>query len=666
MFKPRENNFIKLGVNPNSITQKANEVGLDTTALFQAGINAIEKKLVSDDEMLFMKLKGESERLHQEYMTKLSDKELYRNTNKLKEVQDEYLKNKEILETKIAGAGLLEKSSLKLNEYNKTAGENINAYYNLHIKEQQFNEQQAEINLRMFQLNDGALSSAYLGLGGVSMMESNLKDLDITFKKQIDSGVMDSLKANKSFTESLANSTIISTVNILKKGIVNSDEPFEVKLEKLKQIKEQFEDEDFIRQLAKEGSKGYKNTTFDTLNVELHDKKRIALQLLNADINSIKVAQALYKSQPKTEETISLKDKEKFRELVSGNKLWEAMVFGSQKKGFEIPYNNMGDYIINNIQNNSFDVNLKDFVNNNNGEIPNISLSDNNKQTLSQIMSSPNDPNLTIDENLDNKMDNLFTSVGMMLGLDPNEIGNRSIIAKTIISTGLESNGEFQGEMPPQLLLYYANKDNFDGGNIEVIKRNYINRHFENNIDTAKEVVLKTKEKDLEEVLTALQQKGIAIPEDVVKGKDNLWFEKGFIFDNTIPNTQFGKEKILNSINKYFSNLKLDKSQRNINLEKELKSRQIMDNLSNNPILSKYIQDKAIALYNQKYSDKIKSGEYPTRISRKQITNDDCLGQAISDYVTSELDKEYKKNIKINLLQYKKLNELSKMLNKGE
>ena len=223
MFQPRNTGLVNSGVNPNEVGRSASMAkGLDTTQLFNSGVKAIESKLRSDEEITAMKLKSESDRLHQEYRLKLSDKELYRDTDKLQAVQDEYKKKINELEIKIANSGLTEKTLVGIQEYNNSSFQNVNAYYDLQVKEQKFNEQQSEINTRLYELNGRALSSAYEGKAGWQMMETSFNEYDSLLQSQVDSNILDPVKANKMLTSTLAKATLVATTTELKNGIIDS------------------------------------------------------------------------------------------------------------------------------------------------------------------------------------------------------------------------------------------------------------------------------------------------------------------------------------------------------------------------------------------------------------------------------------------------------------
>lgn len=657
MFQPRNTGLVNLGVNPNEVGRSASMgKGLDTTQLFNAGVKAVESKLRSDEEITAMKLKSESDRLHQEYRLKLSDKELYRDTDKLQAVQDEYKKKINELEIKIANSGLTEKTLVGIQEYNNSSFENVNAYYNLQVKEQKFNEQQSEINTRLYELNDRALSSAYEGKAGWQMMETSFNEYDSLLQSQVDSNILDPVKANKMLTSTLAKATLVATATELKNGIIDSQMSYEDKLEMLNNIKRNFENPEYIKMLAKEGAKDYSNTSFESLNVELNENVNQALSIINQDINRLNAMEGIRKAKNKRTDTLNLIEDMTYRGKQNSGDAWGAYQYLTTKTGQTPKYQDQISFQIDNGEK-LYGIKPEDWANPDNQNVPMWIPQQETFNVLVGLISNPKamlgiTEDIPETELLDTVMETTFNVVGNELGLSADTPENRTIIAKFITGSGI-AGGMFPNGFDYNMTMKYADPNNVKmtdeqfSNNKQIYANQGALREFNitsNSILSMPNNTTAQEQKRAQEIANQ-NARGIAYPKTVVDKKENTnMFNSytmaitGWQFSSDPTKDDLTRNVIFETIGSYYKENQLSKGRSNINI---FQDQAYISDMLNNEIVLNAVQDRAMIYFNKANSQAIKNGLYINGVTKEDLNKDEYWGRALREVIGEQLDLKH-------------------------
>lgn len=652
MFQPRNTGLVNLGVNPNEVGRSASMAkGLDTTQLFNAGVKAVESKLRSDEEITAMKLKSESDRLHQEYRLKLSDKELYRDTDKLQAVQDEYKKKINELEIKIANSGLTEKTLVGIQEYNNSSFQNVNAYYDLQVKEQKFNEQQSEINTRLYELNDRALSSAYEGKAGWQMMETSFNEYDSLLQSQVDSNILDPVKANKMLTSTLAKATLVATATELKNGIIDSQMSYEDKLEMLNNIKRNFENPEYIKMLAKEGAKDYSNTSFESLNVELNENVNQALSIINQDINRLNTMEGIKKAKNNRTDTLNLIEDMTYRAKQNSGDAYGAYQYLTTKTGQTPKYQDQISFQIDNGEK-LYGIKPEDWANPDNQNVPMWIPQQETFNVLAGLISNPKailgiTEDIPDTELLDTVMETTFNIVGNELGLSADTPENRTIIAKFITGSGI-AGGMFPNGFDYNMTMKYADPNNVKmtdeqfNSNKQIYANQGALKEFNvtsNSILSMPNSTAPQQQKRAQEIANQ-NAKGIAYPKTVVDKKENTnMFNKGFWFFSADPTKDdLSRNVISETIGRYYKENQLSKGRSNINI---IQDQVYIADMLNNEIVLNAVQDRAMIYFNKANSQAIKNGLYINGVTKEDLNRDEYWGRALREVIGEQLDLKH-------------------------
>lgn len=652
MFQPRNTGLVNLGVNPNEVGRSASMAkGLDTTQLFNAGVKAIESKLRSDEEITAMKLKSESDRLHQEYRLKLSDKELYRDTDKLQAVQDEYKKKINELEIKIANSGLTEKTLVGIQEYNNSSFQNVNAYYDLQVKEQKFNEQQSEINTRLYELNDRALSSAYEGKAGWQMMETSFNEYDSLLQSQVDSNILDPVKANKMLTSTLAKATLVATATELKNGIIDSQMSYEDKLEMLNNIKRNFENPEYIKMLAKEGAKDYSNTSFESLNVELNENVNQALSIINQDINRLNTMEGIKKAKNNRTDTLNLIEDMTYRAKQNSGDAYGAYQYLTTKTGQTPKYQDQISFQIDNGEK-LYGIKPEDWANPDNQNVPMWIPQQETFNVLAGLISNPKailgiTEDIPDTELLDTVMETTFNIVGNELGLSADTPENRTIIAKFITGSGI-AGGMFPNGFDYNMTMKYADPNNvkMTDEQFNSNKQIYANQGALKEFNVTSNSILSmpnstaTQQQKRDQEIANQNARGIAYPKTVVDKKENTnMFNKGFWFFSADPTKDdLSRNVISETIGRYYKENQLSKGRSNINI---IRDQAYIADMLNNEIVLNAVQDRAMIYFNKANSQAIKNGLYINGVTKEDLNRDEYWGRALREVIGEQLDLKH-------------------------
>lgn len=652
MFQPRNTGLVNLGVNPNEIGRSASMAkGLDTTQLFNAGVKAVESKLRSDEEITAMKLKSESDRLHQEYRLKLSDKELYRDTDKLQAVQDEYKKKINELEIKIANSGLTEKTLVGIQEYNNSSFQNVNAYYDLQVKEQKFNEQQSEINTRLYELNDRALSSAYEGKAGWQMMETSFNEYDSLLQSQVDSNILDPVKANKMLTSTLAKATLVATATELKNGIIDSQMSYEDKLEMLNNIKRNFENPEYIKMLAKEGAKDYSNTSFESLNVELNENVNQALSIINQDINRLNTMEGIKKAKNNRTDTLNLIEDMTYRAKQNSGDAYGAYQYLTTKTGQTPKYQDQISFQIDNGEK-LYGIKPEDWANPDNQNVPMWIPQQETFNVLAGLISNPKailgiTEDIPDTELLDTVMETTFNIVGNELGLSADTPENRTIIAKFITGSGI-AGGMFPNGFDYNMTMKYADPNNIKmtDEQFNSNKQIYANQGALKEFNVTSNSILSmpnstaTQQQKRDQEIANQNARGIAYPKTVVDKKENTnMFNKGFWFFSADPTKDdLSRNVISETIGRYYKENQLSKGRSNINI---IQDQAYIADMLNNEIVLNAVQDRAMIYFNKANSQAIKNGLYINGVTKEDLNRDEYWGRALREVIGEQLDLKH-------------------------
>lgn len=652
MFQPRNTGLVNLGVNPNEIGRSASMAkGLDTTQLFNAGVKAVESKLRSDEEITAMKLKSESDRLHQEYRLKLSDKELYRDTDKLQAVQDEYKKKINELEIKIANSGLTEKTLVGIQEYNNSSFQNVNAYYDLQVKEQKFNEQQSEINTRLYELNDRALSSAYEGKAGWQMMETSFNEYDSLLQSQVDSNILDPVKANKMLTSTLAKATLVATATELKNGIIDSQMSYEDKLEMLNNIKRNFENPEYIKMLAKEGAKDYSNTSFESLNVELNENVNQALSIINQDINRLNTMEGIKKAKNNRTDTLNLIEDMTYRAKQNSGDAYGAYQYLTTKTGQTPKYQDQISFQIDNGEK-LYGIKPEDWANPDNQNVPMWIPQQETFNVLARLISNPKailgiTEDIPDTELLDTVMETTFNIVGNELGLSADTPENRTIIAKFITGSGI-AGGMFPNGFDYNMTMKYADPNNIKmtDEQFNSNKQIYANQGALKEFNVTSNSILSmpnstaTQQQKRDQEIANQNARGIAYPKTVVDKKENTnMFNKGFWFFSADPTKDdLSRNVISETIGRYYKENQLSKGRSNINI---IQDQAYIADMLNNEIVLNAVQDRAMIYFNKANSQAIKNGLYINGVTKEDLNRDEYWGRALREVIGEQLDLKH-------------------------
>lgn len=653
----RNTSLINMGINPNSISTEAELAkGIDISKIFTAGAKAIEQKLKDDQDMLQLQLKGESERVHQKYRMLLSDKNLYKDPKKLEQVKKEYEQERNAINARISSQ-LSENRRAVLTEYDKTTFNGIEGYSDLLYKEQKFNEQQSEINTRLYELNDRAISASYQGEAGLLEMGSSFDEFDHLLSSQVESKFMDQTQAYETFSNSLASAALTSNVIAAKNGIIKGNMSYEDKMLVLNAIKEQYKNPEFIRNLAKEAAKGYANTNEDTLIVKMSKKVNEAINLINQDINQLNAMENIKKINAKKEENLDLIERRKYNELLAQN-AWEAHSYKVTKEKKSSPYGN--NFVFNYVNSEKlYGVKGLQFEK---GTVPYKQLTTEANQSLENLISNPFENlgytpgSITNEQLMDETMERAFAIAGADLGLSPNTIEERVEIAKFLIGQNIRG-GIFPEGMDYNMTLMYADPTSLvmTPSEFERNKRKYANAYVVKSYEGLSDQVLsmpvgkgatKTQEEKRNTQIMAAQAAGIAFPKTVIDGDDDItMFNKGRIFSEVPANNQIAKTVINRTVSEFFEANNIDPGEGNINL---ITTNNLIASAINNDVNLNAIEENAISYYNIDNRQAIMSSQGIVEITKADLNNFKYFGKAVEDFVWEELNKQF--NFKDRLL----------------
>lgn len=669
MARPdRKAGLLNFNINPKSISVAAEtSTSFDPTILLKAGIEGINKKMVDDDNINKLKLKGEYDRVHDRYSKMLADPLIYRDPEKLSKIKSDYESELGKIDGMQADMILTDKSRTQLSEYNKTSKNSVDTSSELMETKQQFAEQQAAINSSISEDANGSLASAFDGLAGATQMSQKLNTMDETIASQVAAKNMTELDAKGLFTETLAKSGLTSAVVIYKDQIVNSNKSPEQKLLALNKFIRDFSRKENLDMMAKELSQGYKNTTKDDLEVELNKQVDNVLGLVRKDMNSISTERALRKQIEATnkEKMLSISEQEQYNALKSDGLHWEAYKYKQDllKKPAEFT---KAEYLATHSE--EFFGKKLELANPDDMTVPANQLNRFSKNSLAAMNQDPytylqiNKEDYTQDEVYDMMLNKSLSIVASDLGLNLEKEQDKIVAAKFLV--GEDIGAGFlapNGTVDYNLAIRAAVPEVSPISDIRA--KEYKARVMDNiyaavNMDavaTISSLPNETKTQQVKRTAAIVQnaERGVYMPETVVKGKEGTVLDNKFMGMYSIKApSNYIDGMVVNSVESIAS-------KNNINYKKnsiEMTNLQatVLDTIKGSEAWRTRVQAEAIAIYQNKNPNFYADGNYLKGVSYEDLKTSGAIQEAINRVSEDILagDANYKDLFKNSTLPY--------------
>lgn len=645
MARPdRKAGLLNFNINPKSISTAAETaVSFDPTMLIKAGIEGINKKLVDDDNINKLKLKGEYDRVHDKYSKLLSDPLNYRKPEELEKLRGEYENELGKIDAIQADKTLSEKSRTQLSEYNKTSKSSVDVSSELLETKQKFAEQQAAINSSISEDADGSLASAFDGIAGATQMSQKLNSLDETILSQVEAKNMTELDARTLFTETVARAGLTSAVVTSKDQIVNSNRSPEQKLLALNKLMKDFSRKENLDMMAKEISKGYKNTTKDALEVELNKQLDNTLGLIRKDMNSITTERALRKQMESVnkEKMLSIAQEEKYNAYKSAGQHWEAYKYKQDLLNKPAEFTK-AEYLATHSK--EFFGEELELANPTNRVVPTNQANPFTKNNLTNMNKDPWDffqikpGDKTQEEMFDMMMEKGISMMATDLGLDAEKTEDRIAAAKFL--AGEEIGAGFlapNGTVDYNLAMKVAAPDMSPIS--DDIAKEYKVKVMDNlytavNLDavsTINSLPAETKTQQIKKMSTIVQnaERGIYMPETTVKGKSGTVLDNKFMGMYSIKSpSNYIDGMVVNSVENIAArnNIKYKKN----SIEMTNLQATVLDTIKSSESWKARVQSEAIAIYQNKNPNFYADGNYLKGVSYDDLYESNSIQEAIT------------------------------------
>lgn len=645
MARPdRKAGLLNFNINPKSIsTASDTAVSFDPQMILKAGIEGINKKLVDDDNINKLKLKGEYDRVHDKYSKLLSDPLKYRNPEELGKLRASYEKELANIDAIQADKSLTEKSRTQLSEYNKTSKSSVDTSSELLETKQKFAEQQAAINSSISEDADGSLASAFDGIAGATQMSQKLNSLDETIASQISAKNMTELDGRTLFTETVARAGLTSAVVTAKDQIVNSNKSPEQKLLALNKLIKDFSRKENIDMMAEEIAKGYKNTTKDTLEVELNKQLDNTLGLIRKDMNSISTERALRKQMEAVnkEKMLSIAQQEQYNALKNNGQHWEAYKYKQDLLKKPAEYTK-AEYLATHAK--EFYGEDLELANPENKIVPTNQANAYTKSILTNMNQDPysffqiKPGDKTQAEIFDMMIDKGISVMATDLGLDAEKTEDRIVAAKFL--AGEEIGAGFlapNGTVDYNLAMKAAAPDMSpipDDRAKQYKAKVMDNLYTAVNLDaisTISSLPNETKTQKIKRASAIVQnaERGIYMPETVVKGKSGTVLDNKFMSMYSIKTpSNYIDGIVVNSVEDIAArnNIKYKKN----SIEMTNLQATVIDTLKSSESWKARVQSEAIAIFQNKKPDFYADGNYLKGVSYDDLKSSGAIQEAIT------------------------------------
>lgn len=661
----RSPGMLQLNIDPSSIAKKAHIAeGLNLDKFYAESIKAVNTKLVEDDSINKMKIKGEFDRVHTYYNKALGDKQLYKNKDELEKKRDEYNNALDEVYAKMGETSLTSKSRTQLEEYNKTTSYTLEVQSEYLEKGQDFIDQQAEINREIVTSFDGALANAYDGVNGTTLMNENLLTADSIISSQISNKNMTKQEGQQAFTESLATSSLINVVTAMKSGIINSNKSPEQKLLELNNIKKTFNNK-FIDQLAGATAEGYENTSKDALEVEMNKQLDKVLSLVSKDMNHITTDRNLRKQieAEKKEKMLSIQQQENVNNLISAGAVFEA--YKAERDWLRLPseYESKADF---------FEVNNKKifgteirFADASQGLVPDNQLSAGAGELVqavnNDLYGSLNLPKDTpIEEAIIRGYEKSIDIATRDLGLDPTREQDRIMGAKFLAGTTI-----YGGQMAPagfdyNTLMRVASPESVEISESRARENMVRIGDIKKTVDTANVIGslasmgtdTKSELNNRNKSILQATQSGLILPQKVIDGKGS-----SLISSSNFDYPYFWQDETssLRTITAGAVDRIIQKN--GINTTKEQRNeigKYTLHELRSSDALRTKLEAEAIAIYSRKTPDFYSDGNYTKGVTYDKLLESGALREA-TERITEDIissSEDYNKFINGKNLMY--------------
>lgn len=609
-------------------SKKALNKILDTTIKITGDL------LAKEEEINYMNLKSETDKLHSEYQAKLSDTKLYKDETKLKQVKDEYENKLSLLETKYNETKLTDKHRTSINNYTSSLKQSNDLMFDKLYNNQKFQEQQAQINLRIFETSNNALANAYDGLDGLNNVELFTKELHDTLKSQVESNLLDPSKASDTFSDTTALVSLTSYATIQKNAIMdNSMLSEEDKILALGNLKKQLSDNNFLHDMSKEISQGYTVSDQATIEVALHKNLGRITGNLDLEVNKLRGIAKLNKTTQPSE--LTWKETNEINQLKAEGKIWEAAVKELDAKKIPVTATKW-DYLLQDLGQNfaKNPLKLEDYNSNN---VPENYISDSTVKTINNNITDPfTNLGLSADasdeEIIETITDDALNRVAqeMNVELTPQ---NKFAVAKVLLGAK-----DIKGKYLPQgfdlnMLKYkYAPESSkmTERQYNEQLKKMSRQRYYRTNTVLSNMLEEANGKKDDETARTNValiaNSQGTAIRKSQLNGQSKPFFK-------TMPSNLNSTAKSF--IRNYYNKNGIAISETNLQiLTNELRSK-----IEKNPVIIEMIGQKAMANYSQVNKNLLVESSKNNKIvtpTERELIDDGYMAAGYMEYLEEE------------------------------
>lgn len=645
--KPYNIGLLKDTTSPNVITDSYNNK-MDNTkfwdSILQKGIDLTTSLLKEEEEMNFMSLKSETEKLHSEYKMKLSDPKLYKNSEELNKIKEEYSKKIENLSTKYNKTKLTDKHRKNIQLYHKEL-EHSNDLISKQLEaNEKFEQQQGQINLRIFESANNMLAHAYDGQNGIQNLSVATNEYFETIQSQVKAGFLDPSKALEMKSNQLALASLISLSTIEKNSIINSSMSLEDKEKALGNLKEKYKNNKFIDGFSKETAKGYDNLSSDTLEVYMQKNLGKITGDLDLEINKIKSQIRLAKANKGEEpEELTYGEIAKRNELLAQGDVFGAFAFEQDRLKKPVEYTKF-DFLLQDPKN-YFGDKLQ-LENPDSNTVPYNYISTSTRKYLINVMNNPSaymeispvEDDATVVKKL---YDFALNSVSQEMGVELTE-DNKFAIAKTLLGSDIAGQYLPNGFDYNIMKKLYSNKNSkmSDSQLQSQLLRAGRNKYYEYD-SFVKEKVLtqalnadKTEKKEALNT-TALQANslGTFLTDVELEGKNDTFFKRT---DNTM------KKNIKEYIRSYYSKNGLEIKEDQL----QVMAINFINEIDSNESFRQTLGLKSKAFFSQSNKEKIAqaaSSGTPLILSSKELVKYGYIQQAIDEWLEDELSVQLNK-----------------------
>lgn len=532
-------NMVDFGVNSRQIVSNAQlSRGVDATPAFDAMQKIAINKMQSEKRMALMKNEANINKVLNNYATSFNDPNMYKDEKQYNSQLGSFKKEFSKYYDGVLDINMSEEERETVLMKYDSLREKLENSIKAKKKSEEFKQQQQEMSVNVSEATNRIMSNAYSG-------NSNFLDADYSFvegimKDQVSKGLVTKEQSNEFLSEIITKGTIISSTKSEINSIIASDIDDRLKVKQLKQLKNKYSDDDFIKNLSKEASRGTALSK-ETTEMGLRKYKGMVEKMANMEINHIsndfKVKSVDLSNMRNNIKKLSLKDKDEFKNLIFNGKKFEAYQLYAEKTGEILEFRERDDFYKNKfIQEDTYGTtfNLSDI---NDNRTPSNTLPE---EAINNISSISNDPlsqlNLSTEEFNSLSPQELqemtfkksINTVKFYMGTDDEVSAMKYLIGQNIEPIQFLQNGQVVSIPLNDMATAKALVDEGTPTSVKnrLLEEANINASFATVIGNIENYEAAEKEDKKSAIRVEMANHGIAIPKNAIDGKEELLIRK--------------------------------------------------------------------------------------------------------------------------------------------